>query len=831
MTTKRILFIIPLFCCELLYAQDTTKGNGVEDAWLNYVNTIDVNESELDESGSTAPSSLLLSGRNYFLNVYGFSFFHVRYRQRGYENFPGRTYVNGVPVNSLENNSVQYGLYSGLNNVFRVVETSEQIAASNFTFGGLGNHFSMSTSPSNQRGKFKVGYTFSNRNYQHRISAVYNNGFDAKGWNYTIAANMRYSKDGYFPGTYYNGFAGLISVEKKFKRNSLSFSLWGSDYETGRQTAAVEETFTLTNDNFYNPLWGYQNEKKRNASVGKNFLPTATLNYKANYNDKLYWNSAVGATVGKTQFGGLEWYNAPDPRPDYYRYLPSFFKNDNTQYNELTTAIKNDPPLLQVNWDKLYQVNLSQKDGRALYALGSRTTQHLQLSAASFINAILNRQLTLCAGLEWQYAKLRYYKTMNDLLGAQYWLNVNAFIERDNPSDITTIQNNLGKPNEKIKIGDKYSYDYAFQIQRISQWAELQWKTSKWDVFGGVEVNARQLNRIGNVQNGLFPNNSFGKDPTRTDLLVNGKLGTIYKIDGRKYAFLNVAMMEQPANPNNIYVSSSTRNFRNDSVGASKIITVEGGFVFNAPSLRFRANAYYSNIRHASEFRYFYDDVHQSFAAYHLNDIAKKYYGVEFAFDWKFLPNWNYAFVSNMSRSLYDNQPQLIVTSETNVSLLTNEKVYLKNYRVANTPQTIMHHSVGFRNGVYFFNMSANAFFDRWAAINPMRRSVSILQDINPIAQKDLLDGLLQQEKLANGCTLDFFGGYSFLLQRKHYRKTRMYIDLMLSGNNLLNNKTIVGYAFEQMRIDMKDYDLNKFPNKYGYAMGRNYSVNIALRF
>ncbi len=328
MATKNSLLLVLLLIGKNVRAQDTTTSQSAEIGWQHYVNTLDMEASELSQEDSPSPSSLLLAGRNYFLNVYGFSFFHVRYRQRGYENFSGRTYINGVPVNSLETNSVQYGLFSGMSDVFRVAETSEQLAASDFTFGGLGNHFSINTSPSNQRNKLRMGYTFSNRNFQHRLSVMYNSGYSQKGWNYLIAFNTRYTSNGYYPGTFYSGVGYLFSVEKRIKRHVLSFSIWGSDYETGRQTATVQESFGLADSHFYNPVWGFQNGKKRNANILKNYLPTATINYKANFNDKTYWNTGIGVTIGKVSYSGLEWYNAPDPRPEYYRYLPSFYQRE-----------------------------------------------------------------------------------------------------------------------------------------------------------------------------------------------------------------------------------------------------------------------------------------------------------------------------------------------------------------------------------------------------------------------------------------------------------------------------------------------------------------------
>ena len=47
----------------------------------------------------------------------------------------------------------------------------------------------------------------------------------------------------------------------------------------------------------------------------------------------------------------------------------------------------------------------------------------------------------------------------------------------------------------------------------------------------------------------------------------------------------------------------------------------------------------------------------------------------------------------------------------------------------------------------------------------------------------------------------------------------------------MLNNKNVVTYAYQQGRIDTKDYDRNKYPNKLTYAQGIKVFLNIGVRF
>src|SRR6185436_7648193 len=67
-------------------------------------------------------------------------------------------------------------------------------------------------------------------------------------------------------------------------------------------------------------------------------------------------------SFGKRSITALDWYNAADPRPDYYRYLPSYTSTwasttDPAQGQLLYDRMKNDINLRQINWQNLYNVN------------------------------------------------------------------------------------------------------------------------------------------------------------------------------------------------------------------------------------------------------------------------------------------------------------------------------------------------------------------------------------------------------------------------------------------------------------------------------------------
>jgi hypothetical protein len=61
--------------------------------------------------------------------------------------------------------------------------------------------------------------------------------------------------------------------------------------------------------------------------------------------------------------------------------------------------------------------------------------------------------------------------------------------------------------------------------------------------------------------------------------------------------------------------------------------------------------------------------------------------------------------------------------------------------------------------------------------------------------------------------------------------KKNVFLVLSAGISNLLDNQNIITGGYEQLRFDFKEREINKFPNKYYYSYGLNYSLSAALRF
>ena len=151
---------------------------------------------------------------------------------------------------------------------------------------------------------------------------------------------------------------------------------------------------------------------------------------------------------------------------------------DQDLVDELTGQwVNNNTDVTQINWNSLYQSNylnnVANPDGSAKYVLEERHNDLMTTALNSVYSNQINRRLKLTAGVEANYSRGMHYKTMNDLLGGNQWIDIDQFAERDFTGNMTIIQNDLRNPNRKIVEGDRFGYDYNMHIVKAGVFAKM----------------------------------------------------------------------------------------------------------------------------------------------------------------------------------------------------------------------------------------------------------------------------------------------------------------------------------------------------------------------
>ena len=300
-----------------------------------------------DEGKSQSQGAQTSASTDVFNHTTAWAWSTARYRNRGYEGLFQTVYINGVNFNSAERGMFNFSAMGGLNEASRFREEVNPMAATNFTFGGIGRSTNYLMNASQYAQGWRISAAGTNRNYKVALRGTYASGPLKNGWSFVGQVAFRFSpyidqKGIIGEGIQYYSFGYFFGAEKIFNNGSrLNLVTFGAPTLRGQSGAVTQEIYDLTGTNNYNPYWGYQNGHMRNSREVNAFDPTAIANYDWKIDENNILKFALGYHFSFYSNSSLNWFNAPDPRPDYYRNLPSAMwdqqiVNPWSQYNTKT---------------------------------------------------------------------------------------------------------------------------------------------------------------------------------------------------------------------------------------------------------------------------------------------------------------------------------------------------------------------------------------------------------------------------------------------------------------------------------------------------------------
>ena len=800
--------------------------------------TTSLDELEGDSEGQDV-SGLLQSSKDVFSNIAGFNFSAARYRVRGYDSENFRVSMNGVNLNGHEGGRAIWAFWGGLNDITRYQESKAGISASSYGFGGIGGFSNIDARATAVRKGTKVSYALANRSYSNRLMVTHATGMMKNGWAIAVSASKRWSDEGYVDGTYYNGASYFLSVEKKVNdKHTLGFVGFGAPTIQGKRSISTQETYDLTGNNYYNSYWGYQNGKKRNSRVRNTHKPMAMLNHYFKMNDKTTINSSAFYSFGKQGNTRLNWYNAADPRPDYYRYLPSFYNapGDEAQF-DLQTSLwqSNDPTTTQLDFDQMYFSNTknlytqTNVDGiignditgnRAKYIIEEARKDVTHYGFNTVVSHKQNDKLMMTGGLNISLYKSNNYKLVNDLLGADFWIDVDQFAERDF-ADESVAQSDVNNPNRIIKEGDRFGYDYDININTYNGFGQVEGLSKKIDWFAALSLTS--FWRTGNYKSGLFPENSFGDSEKQSFFNYGLKAGAVYKLTGRHLIRLNGAFLTRAPFSRTAFVSPRTRDQVVPNLKSEKIMSGDISYIVRYPKVKTRATLFHTTIKDKTWSRSFYHDELNTFVNYMMTGVDQVFTGIEIGAEVKVISTVTVSGAFATGKFLYDSRPTATIIQDNSTnSLAENKTIYFKNYRIGGIPQTAASIGVQYRSPKYWFTgINFNYFANIYLDANPDRRTEEAISKY--VSSDPQVSEIVDQTKLDNDYSINLFAGKSWRIKNKYY------IRLNINVNNVLDNTDFKTGGFEQLRYDQNE--IGKFPPKLGYMYGRTFFAMVSFSF
>ena len=799
-------------------------------------NLITLTDSELldDEAGSN-PSGLLQATRDVFLSRAAFDFGQAFFRVRGYDAQNGTVLINGIPMNKLLNGRPQWNNWGGLNDVTKNQEFTNGLKVSDYVFGGILGNTNMDTKPSGLRPGTRISSSISNRTYAGRLMATYNSGLSKHGLAYAFSGSRRIAKQGYIDGTLYDAFSFFGALEYQFNsKNTLSFTGIYASNRRGRSSAITEEVFNLVGKN-YNPYWGEQDGKIRNSRERKISEPVLMLNHYYT-SDKLVLNTGFAYQFGSNARSRLGYYNAPNPDPTYYRYLPSFYVNSPIGANFISAnsakeGFLNEP---QLNWDALYTAN---DNNKAAYILYDDIVYDKQYTMSTTGNMAVTNKLQFDFGLRYAMLNSENYARIHDLLGADFFIDMDPF------------SNTLNDVNGKVNKLDNevINYNYRLEASQFESFSQVRFNANRWEVFVSGKYYITDYQREGIFKNERYLESSFGKSSGLkfTDFGVKG--GLSYKITGRHIVTSHVAYLTKPPVLQNVFINPRENNDIVSNIQSEEISTVDLNYFMRFPSLTGRFSGFYTRFQNATDINFFFVDagVGSDFVQEVITDLDKLHMGVEVGLEYQLSSAVKLTAVAAVGKYVYASNPNVSINFDTAGAeedlINPNGNINLgiaaiKDYKLAQGPQKAFALGVEYRDPKYWWiGMTTNYLADNYANISTIIRTESFLLDPDtgqafPNATKENVKKLLEQKTLDDFYLLNLVGGKSWLKKGK-------YISVFASVTNVFDAVFRTG-GYEQSRNgnfgQLQQDNLSGTPSfapKYWYGYGRTYFLNVAFSF
>ncbi|MBB6460395.1 TonB-dependent receptor [Flammeovirga kamogawensis] len=812
---------------------------------LDDANSIALSLTDLDEDDGDTQSTpgLLFSSGDAYSAIAGYAWGPYWFRARGYQSNYMNVYIDGINMASPERGYASFSLWGGLNDVTRNKETTVNMSPVDFTFGNIGGSTNIITDPSQQRPGFKASYSMSNSSYRNRFMLTYSSGLLENGWAFTVSGSRRWAQEGFAEGTTYDAYAGFISAEKQFSdKHKVVLTAFAAPSTRGQQGATVQEAYDLKGTNYYNPYWGYQNDKKRNSRTKSIMSPQFIVKDQWKINEKLMLKTAVGFTYSKEKRTALNWYDAPDPRPDYYRNLPSYqYDQGNTTAGDLLTDLWKTDKYGQVDWDFFYKTNQNNPEtvpvdwtkpngetitgNRSHYISEERNLDAYHIDVNPTIIWDINSSLKLTTGIQYQLYKGNNYNTLGDLLGGDFWVDIDNFADRDFPDPIKAL-NDMNDPNVVKKVGDRIGHDYSSNITTAGWWAQVQKSFNRGSIYLGGNITQTSMFREGNRRKGLFPLNSYGKSDVLDFTDYGAKIGGEYFITGRNVVTANATYYTKAPYFVDSFTSLRTRNETVENLKSSNVISGDVNYYYRGERLKARASAFYTQINDQTKVISYYDDAYQNFVNYVLTGMGQENMGVELGLQYNITPELRAKAAGTYASYMYSANPKATTTVDNSSSKLSeDETVYFNNRHVGGTPEVAGSLGLEYWSKNYWFvGIQGNFLGDRYVTLNPARYTDRAIDEPGVEIGSDQYYAILDQELLENSFTLDLSGGKSWKI---HNYMLRVNLNI----NNVLNNQNIATTGFQQFRYDFVDGNPNKFANKYYYAQGIRAFLNVGLTF
>lgn len=638
-----------------------------------------------------------------------------------------------------------------------------------------------------------------------------------------VMARAYGGRDLYVEGVFCNKVEIGADVVLNAGRGVFDAALLFSWSERGLRQASTEEAFTLLGNTLYNPAWGMQQGRERNARIVRELRPELLASWRIKVGAFTEFMATLNIAYEADATTLLAWYDASSPLPDNYRSLPSYFEREDVALEVEEAWRTNDLRYTQIDWEALYHTNLLATDGHAAYAVEMRHSNRLRSGFGALFRSTYD-VATIDYGIILDYDAERNFKRMDDLLGAQYIYDYDYFYVGDDTAT-EGRQNNLASPDRKVFRGDKFGYDYRTSQLRAKLFAEAEWRLSENLFSAGVSIALQGVQRRGFYEKELFPGAlSYGKSP-RTNLSPYAlhaawlRMFDIHKLSAR------LLLRGDMPDAENLFLQPQYNNRVVDNPRLATTFAAQVSYSVMGQRAELLVQPYFIVSSNESDVVRYYDDLSDCYCDAVVSGIGRLSYGVEAVADVTYSRRFMSQFVLRVGDALYCKDADVVLYDDDSNCEVATSTSLIGGCRTS-MPTLSLHANVRYRslNG---WSAMLSAQYHALRHVEPsfvrrMERVVSYASSPEESLQ------LVSQQHLPNALCFDVEVAKSFDFEEDG----RLYLRLVV--RNILGSRMVYS-SYEQNRVRTIERGgymaVTPFDNKLTYAYPRTFMLNVSYYF
>lgn len=702
----------------------------------------------------------------------GGGFGDSRITMRGFDSNNIGVLVNGVPVNDMENGRVYWSNWAGLSDVTQFMQVQRGLGASKLAISSAGGTINIITRSTEARKGAAVSAYVGNDGMNKMIASA-STGLMENGWSITGLVG-RSTGNGYVQGTDYEGYTYFMNISKVINdAHRLSLTGFGApQWHNQRGIMMTEEDWAkMPGKERFNATTGYYQGKLFGGPFGHNqyHKPQFSLNHSWTINETSSLNTAGYASVG---MGGGR--RARGNQANWLNW------NNNTGKPNATTKLTAEGYL---DFDAVVREN--QAAGMAEVVLTTAVNSHQWYGVLSSYNNQITDNLSITAGYDGRYYMGYHYEEVEDLLGAEGYVERTPLYGRE--------------PGQVIGVGDKTNFNNNGEVVWQGLFGQVEYMNDQFSSFLSTSVTYQ-----GYRYHALDKAPVDGSQLSSFQSFVpySAKAGFNWKFNEQHNAYVNGGFFTRAPYFNNVFKNYTVETY--EDVPYEKIYTVEGGYTFACSNFTATVNGYYTEWLDRG--RAVTTTVDGRTGRGILHGLDARHAGVEFESTYRPTKNLEFRGMFSWGDWIYTDNVQLgLFDDEQNH--VGDYEAYIKDVHVGNSAQ-----------------MTA-ALMGSWQVTKALKIGADWNFFGKNFADFDVNNRRGTQEnheiydswRIPNYCTMDINASYRLNL------KNGVNISFFANGHNILNKKYVA---------DAKDAIIGgeKTAVVY-YGFGPTWSAGMKLAF